>query len=89
VAERHKRGLQQLWDAAPGALVRVDSMHERDRQLLEYFDQLGVRPGVLLKILGRNYDGTVSLELGGHTTNLGEAAAKKVWVSTVSAKKPA
>ena len=44
-AGRCKLGLQQLREAAPAWLVRVDSMHERDRRLLEYFDGLGIRPG--------------------------------------------
>jgi DtxR family Mn-dependent transcriptional regulator len=82
--ERRKLGLQQLWEAASHSSVRVDSMHERDRQLLEYFDGLGIKPGVRLKVLSRNYDGTLTLELGGKTAHLGEAAARKVWVSKVS-----
>ena len=45
-ADRRRMGLRQLWEATPGSAVRVDSMHERDRKLLEYFDQLGIRPGV-------------------------------------------
>jgi len=59
-------------------------MHERDRKLLEYFDGLGIRPGAQLKVLSRNYDGTLSLRLGGKATNLGEAAARRVWVSRLA-----
>jgi hypothetical protein len=80
-AERRRLGLEQLWEAPPGSSVRIDSMHERDRKLLEYFDSLGIRPGTQLKIVNRNYDGTVSLLLGEKSVNLGEAAARKVWVS--------
>ena len=76
-----KQGLQLLWEVPPGARVKVDSMHERDRKLLEYFDGMGIRPGVHLEILDRNYDGTLSLRLGQKTTVLGEAAARRVWVS--------
>jgi DtxR family transcriptional regulator, Mn-dependent transcriptional regulator len=80
-AERRKHGLLPLWEAAPGSSVRIDSMYERDRKLLEYFDGLGIRPGVKLKVLSRNYDGTLTLGLQSTTINLGEAAATKVWVS--------
>jgi DtxR family transcriptional regulator, iron-dependent repressor len=80
-SERRKMGLEQLWEAAPASAVRVDSVHERDRQLLEYLDGLGIRPGAKLKVLARNYDGTVSLRLKGNVTNLAEAAARKVWVA--------
>jgi len=79
--ELRKQGMQLLWDAPPGARVRVDSMHERDRKLLEYFDGLGIRPGVRVKVLDRNYDGTLSLRLGKKAKTLGEAAARKVWVA--------
>jgi DtxR family Mn-dependent transcriptional regulator len=80
-AERRRLGLEQLWEALPGSSVRIDSMHERDRKLLEYFDALGIRPGTQLKIVSRNYDGTVSLLLGEKSVNLGEPAARKIWVS--------
>jgi DtxR family Mn-dependent transcriptional regulator len=81
VPELRKMGLQLLWEAAPGARVKVENMHERDRKLLEYFDGLGIRPGVDVTVLDRNYDGTLSLLLGKKATVLGEAAARKVWVS--------
>jgi DtxR family Mn-dependent transcriptional regulator len=80
-AERRKLSLRQLWEAVPGSSVRIDSMYERDRQLLEYFDGLGIRPGVDLKVLSRNYDGTITLQLGRKSLNLGESAARRVWVS--------
>jgi DtxR family transcriptional regulator, iron-dependent repressor len=83
-SERRKLGLQQLWEVAPGSSVSVDSVHERDRQLLEYFDDLGIRPGVHLKILRRNCDGTLTLHLGKKAVNLGEAAARRVWVSRMA-----
>lgn len=80
-AERHNRGLRLLWEADPGSSVRIESMYERDRQLLEYFDGLGLRPGVNLKVLSRNYDGTLTLQLGEHSLNLGESAARRVWAT--------
>ncbi|TAM80109.1 MAG: metal-dependent transcriptional regulator [Acidobacteria bacterium] len=81
--ERRKLGLRQLWEAQPGSSVRVDSMHERDRKLLEYFDQLGIRPGVQIQISRRNCDGTLTLRLGRKFVSLGESAAKRLWVSSV------
>ncbi len=83
-AERRKMGLQQLWDAAPGSSVKVDSMYERDRRLLEYFDGLGIQPGVEFKVLSRNYDGTLTLLLRRTSISLGEAAARKIWISQTS-----
>ncbi len=82
--ERRKSGLQLLWEASPGSAVRVDSVDERDSRLLEYFDGLGIRPGVQLKVASANYDGTLGLQLGGKPTNLAESAAKKIWVMAIS-----
>jgi DtxR family Mn-dependent transcriptional regulator len=81
VPELRKTGLQFLWEAPPGARVKIDCMHERDRKLLEYFDGLGIRPGVHAQVVSRNYDGTLSLRLGKDAIVLGEAAARRVWVS--------
>lgn len=88
-AERRKLGLQQLWEVRPGAKIRIECMHERDRKLLEYFDGLGVRPGVRAKVISRNYDGTLTLHLDNKTVTLGEPAARRVWASrTAAGSKP-
>jgi DtxR family transcriptional regulator, Mn-dependent transcriptional regulator len=84
VAEKHKLGLRLLWESDAGGDVKIECMYERDRQLLEYFDGLGIRPGIGLKVLSRNYDGTITLRLGKTSLNLGESAARRVWVSDVS-----
>jgi DtxR family Mn-dependent transcriptional regulator len=83
-AERRKSGLQLLWEASPGSVVRVESVDERDSRLLEYFDGLGIRPGAKVKVVRANYDGTLGLDLDDKPTNLAEAAARKVWVSTMT-----
>lgn len=80
-AERRKAGLQSLWEAAPGASLKIAGMHERDRQLLEYFDRLGLRPGTPLTVIGRNYDGTLSLDVASGPVTLASSAAQKIWVS--------
>jgi DtxR family Mn-dependent transcriptional regulator len=80
-AERRRSGLEQLWTATPGTSVRVSSVHERDRGLLEYFEGLGLRPGIRLRVVARNYDGTLALRVGNKGISLGEGAARKVWVS--------
>ena len=82
--ERRKSGLQLLWEASPGSVVRVDSVDERDSRLLEYFDGLGIRPGVQLKVVCPNYDGTLGLFLNEKPTNLAEAAARKIWVLEIT-----
>jgi DtxR family Mn-dependent transcriptional regulator len=76
--DRRERGWVPL-DEATGT-VQVASVFERDRQLLEYLDRLGIRPGARLSMLARNYDDTVTLKVDRKPVQLGRAAAQKVWV---------
>jgi DtxR family Mn-dependent transcriptional regulator len=76
-----KQGLQLLWEVPAGTPVKIDCMYERDRKLLEYFDALGILPGVRATVLEQNYDGTLNLRLGEKGIVLGESAARKIWVS--------
>lgn len=79
--ERRKKGHCLLSDAQPGSGYRVVSVYERDRKLLEFFESEGIRPGARLSIEGRNYDGTVSVNVEKARIRLGSPAAEKVWVA--------
>ena len=63
---------------------RVVSVFERDRRLLEYLEGLGVRPGVTVDVLARNYDETLTLSVEGKPLQLGRPAASKVWVQATN-----
>ena len=80
VAERRKKGLCLLTEAATGSEYKVASVYERDRKLLEFFEKEGIRPGARLGVKTQNYDGTISLTVGKKQIRLGAAAAKKIWV---------
>jgi DtxR family transcriptional regulator, Mn-dependent transcriptional regulator len=80
-AERRKRGLRLLTEVEAGGKCTVASVYERDRKLLEFFDQEGIRPGIHIGVEARNYDGTVSLLVDKRRIRLGIAAADKIWVS--------
>lgn len=79
--DRRERGWKPLDEVADGATANVASVFERDRQLLEYLDGLGIRPGSKVRILSRNYDDTLTLRVGTKAVPLGRAAAAKIWVS--------
>jgi DtxR family Mn-dependent transcriptional regulator len=79
--DRRQRGWIPLDEAGGGAAVRVMSVFERDRKLLEYLHGLGIRPGAQLKVVGRNYDQTMTLRVDRKPVQLGGAAAAKVWVA--------
>jgi len=80
-AERRKRGMCLLSEATMDTQYRVASVYERDRKLLEFFDNEGIRPGVRISVKSRNYDGTISVSLVGNQIRLGSAAADKIWVA--------
>ena len=80
-SQRRKKGLCLLTEAAIGADYAVASVYERDRKLLEFFDKEGIRPGALLGVKARNYDGTISLLVNRRQIRLGSLAAEKIWVA--------
>jgi len=80
-AERRKRGMRLLSEAEAGVRYVVNSVYERDRKLLEFFEKEGLRPGVRIGVEARNYDGTVSLSVDKNQIRLGTSAAERIWVS--------
>jgi len=88
-AERRARGLKPLGEAHPGDRGGVVSVFERDRQLLEYLDGVGIRPGVSLDVtslpsgISTGADGEIELVTAGRTVRLARGAAGKVWVASL------
>lgn len=79
-ASRRKRGLLLLSDAEAGKGYLVSGIYERDRKLLEFLEQRAIRPGAKLRVMGKNYDQTLTLHTAAGDISLGGAAAGKVWV---------
>ncbi|HBY58424.1 MAG TPA: metal-dependent transcriptional regulator [Solibacterales bacterium] len=77
---RRARGLSPLDEVAAESRATVVSVFERDRQLLEYLDSLGIRPGARVEVLNRNYDETLTLRVGEGAVALGRSAARRIWV---------
>jgi DtxR family Mn-dependent transcriptional regulator len=82
--DRRERGLRPLDESETQQALKVISVFERDRQLLEYLEGLGVRPGVLVNVTAKNYDETVTLRVNGRSVQLGRPVASKVWVEPVA-----
>ena len=78
---RRQRGWRPLDEFEPNGSVMIQSVFERDRKLLEYLNGLGVRPGAEVRVIARNYDDTITLEIGDKTIPLGRTAATRVWAS--------
>jgi DtxR family Mn-dependent transcriptional regulator len=83
-ASRRRRGLLLLAHAEAGKHYVVSGIYERDRQLLEFLENRGVRPGARLHVSGRNYDQTLTLATDAGTVALGRSAAERVWVTNDS-----
>lgn len=77
---RKRRGLVLLAQAQPGSTYIVSGIYERDRQLLEFLETRGIRPGSRLHLDARNYDQTLNITTDAGAISLGKAAADKVWV---------
>ncbi len=80
-ASRRRRGMLLLSEADSGRSYRVSGVYERDRDLLEFLEARGIRPGAKLTLIERNYDKTLSIRAGVRKMVLGLPAADKVWVS--------
>ena len=81
--DRRSRGWRPLDECDSESPVTVVSVYERDRKLLEYLHELGIRPGATLDLITRNYDDTITLRIQGRPIPLGKAAASKVWVAKI------
>ena len=77
---RRRKGQLLLNNAEAGLSYRVFSVYERDRKLLEFLEERGIRPGTHVKVVSRNYDGTAILKVEGKRIALGSPAAEKIWV---------
>jgi DtxR family Mn-dependent transcriptional regulator len=78
---RRRRGLVLLAHAEENTGYVVSGIYERDRRLLEFLEQRGIRPGAHLHVSQRNYDGTLTLATDAGAVALGSSAAERVWVT--------
>src|SRR5277367_365061 len=84
---RRRRGLAKLADAELDHSYTVSGIYERDRQLLEFLEHRGVRPGARLRLAERNYDQTLTLSTPAGTVSLGPAASERVWLAPAARAK--
>jgi DtxR family Mn-dependent transcriptional regulator len=81
-ALRRKRGLTLLAEAQPDKSYVVAAIYERDRNLQEFLEKRGIRPGARVRMLARNYDQTLTIATDSGKVALGGPAAEKVWVAS-------
>lgn len=77
-----------LADMAQGETVTVDRVFEEDEQLLQFFDEEGIRPGAAMTLDSvAPYRGTVTARVDGRMVVMGSQVASQIWVLRASTKK--
>jgi len=73
--------LRTMADLAEGRPARVARMSDRDPALLRFLGDLGIRPGVRLRIIARApFDGPLTVAVGRRRQVVGLGAARRVYV---------
>jgi DtxR family Mn-dependent transcriptional regulator len=80
LAKLRKHGAAALSDVAAGRAVEVLCVYEKDPKFLEFLSNLSIRPGTRAIIRRREYDETVTMNVGGRTVHLGKPATSRIWV---------
>ena len=77
----HPLSGRRLSDLPSGATTTIDRVYEEEEDLLRFFDEEGIRPGVVLEVRDvAPYRGTVTIGLDGRELVLGLEAAHRIWV---------
>ncbi len=76
-----KLTMTTLADIREGDRVIVDRVFEEDEQLLQFFDEEGIRPGVSVILESvAPYRGTVTGRIGERSIVMGTQVASRIWV---------
>ncbi|MBI5948887.1 MAG: metal-dependent transcriptional regulator [Chloroflexi bacterium] len=74
-----------LADIPEGSAVTVDRVFEEDEQLLQFFDEEGIRPGTAVTLEAvAPYRGTVTATIAGRTVVMGTQVARRIWVTATA-----
>jgi DtxR family Mn-dependent transcriptional regulator len=72
---------QTLWDAIPGAPVRIDRVRDMDPGLLRHLGQAGIVPGAVVSVVSRESGGAIRLKVGRRPQAvIGREAAEQVYL---------
>ncbi|MDO8682310.1 MAG: metal-dependent transcriptional regulator [Armatimonadota bacterium] len=76
--------LQTLFDLTAGDSARIVMVGEDSSEFLRYVSQIGLVPGVAVKVIERAPVGDViTIECSGATATIGKDVSKKIWVESV------
>jgi DtxR family Mn-dependent transcriptional regulator len=81
--EVDQSGLMPLHEVIPKARVRLERLTEDlelDLEVMRFFEDSGLMPGVQIEVLAVAPDGTMTLAIGGDKVGLGGHLADNLWV---------
>lgn len=82
-------GSRPLCELVVGEMATVLNVPEDDLRLLTYLDQLGLRPGMVLKIVDiAPFDGPITIEIGDERKVIGHNLATRIMVCHVETDTP-
>jgi DtxR family Mn-dependent transcriptional regulator len=74
--------MKTLADVPEGAEVEIDRVFEEDEQLLQFFHEEGIRPGVRVTLEAvAPYRGTITAGIDGRSVVMGTQVAERIWVT--------
>jgi len=77
-----KLTMTTLADINEGERVEIDRVFEEDEQLLQFFDEEGIRPGVAVVLESvAPYRGTVTARIADRSVVMGTQVASRIWVN--------
>jgi DtxR family transcriptional regulator, Mn-dependent transcriptional regulator len=80
---RRQYGATRLSEAKAGRSYEILRVYEKDPLFLEFLEQRHLRPSARLRIVGQEYDQTMSVVVAGHGAarmHLGKPATERIWV---------
>lgn len=80
---RHKHGAVRLSQAEIGHSYEILRVYEKDPAFLEFLEERNLCPSSRVRVLGREYDETMSVTVAGRGSariHLGKPATERIWV---------
>jgi hypothetical protein len=81
---RRKYGAVPLSDLETGQSVEILCVYEKDAEFLKFLSGLSLHPGARARIRKREYDETMTLNVGKQIIHLGKPATSRIWVRPLS-----
>ena len=85
-AERSSRcfPLSEAPQDAALRVVRIAELHEKERDFLNSLARVGLKPGIVLRVLKKTFDGIVEVRVGKQKAAFSEQSGARIWVEPLA-----